>query len=320
MSTANSIPVVVRDIEVATPLIRQFSLARLDGGLLPAFSAGSHVIVRTGSESGAARNAYSLLGPPGDRTRYRIAVRRAETSRGGSRAMHERVGIGTRLDITPPVNLFPLDKRGRRHVLIAAGVGVTPFMAYLHELAASQAAFEMHYAVRSAEHAEYGHRAQAICPQQVRIYLRSNGNRIDPARILADQPLGTHVYVCGPTRLTEETLDAARRAGWPDNRVHVERFASPPGGEAFDVLLARSGMRVHVPPETSLLEALEAAGVEAPSLCRGGACGQCETTVLECDGRLVHHDIFLTQEERAAERKIMPCVSRAVGRLLTLDR
>ena len=68
----------------------------------------------------------------------------------------------------------------------------------------------------------------------------------------------------------------------------------------------------------SLLEALEQAGIAAPWLCRGGACGQCETDVIACDGTIDHHDHWLEPQERA--RKIMPCVSRFRGTLLTIDR
>ena len=69
-----------------------------------------------------------------------------------------------------------------------------------------------------------------------------------------------------------------------------------------------------------MLEAIETAGVDAPYLCRGGVCGQCETEVVDCDGRLLHFDHFLSDEDKASGRKVMPCVSRFEGRLLTLDR
>jgi ferredoxin len=69
----------------------------------------------------------------------------------------------------------------------------------------------------------------------------------------------------------------------------------------------------------TILEAAEAAGVDAPYLCRGGACGQCETAVISADGRLDHLDHYLTEEERAAAGKIMICVSRFHGRELVLD-
>ena len=62
------------------------------------------------------------------------------------------------------------------------------------------------------------------------------------------------------------------------------------------------------------------AGVDAPYLCRGGACGQCETNVHKCEGTILHRDHWLTPEEHAANRKIMPCVSRFEGKTLVIDR
>ena len=67
------------------------------------------------------------------------------------------------------------------------------------------------------------------------------------------------------------------------------------------------------------LEAIEEAGIDAPYMCRGGACGQCETAVVGCDGELQHNDVFLTEEERAEGKKIMVCVSRFKGKTLALD-
>ena len=84
--------------------------------------------------------------------------------------------------------------------------------------------------------------------------------------------------------------------------------------------LARSGRKITVGAHQSLLEAMEAAQVEAPWLCRGGACGQCETAVLSCKGQIDHHDHFLSEAEKAAQGAIMPCVSRFHGEELILDR
>ena len=68
-----------------------------------------------------------------------------------------------------------------------------------------------------------------------------------------------------------------------------------------------------------MLEAIESAGVDAPYLCRGGACGQCETRVIACDGTLLHNDHYLTEAEKASGAKVMPCVSRFEGKELVLD-
>ena len=74
-----------------------------------------------------------------------------------------------------------------------------------------------------------------------------------------------------------------------------------------------------VSPDLSLLEAIEQQDVDAPYLCRGGACGQCELEVLGAEGELIHHDLYLSADERASGKKIMPCVSRLKGGCLTLN-
>jgi ferredoxin len=131
--------------------------------------------------------------------------------------------------------------------------------------------------------------------------------------------MGTHLYVCGPAGMIESAMARAQELGWPPQTLHHERFAAPAVGRPYDVELARSGRTVRVGADQSMLEAIEASGVDAPYLCRGGACGQCETRVLACDGALLHADHFLTPEEKASGAKVMLCVSRFSGRSLVLD-
>ena len=177
----------------------------------------------------------------------------------------------------------------------------------------------MHYAARSRDEAAYGAELETRYGSRVRLYHSEHGERLPLPAVLADQPLGTHVYVCGPTRMIEDVMQTAASCGWPEQVVHCERFAAPPGGEPFEVRLSRSNISVRVGAHQSMLEAIEAAGVLAPSLCRGGACGQCEAAVLACNGTLLHHDHCLSAAARAAGRKVMPCVSRFAGSTLVLD-
>jgi ferredoxin len=105
--------------------------------------------------------------------------------------------------------------------------------------------------------------------------------------------------------------------GWPDSLIHFEAFAAPEPGEPFKAQLTHSGKTVDVAADESLLEALEREGVKVPNLCRAGVCGQCRTAVLE--GDVEHRDDFLSNDERSSGSCIMPCVSRAAGKHLTLD-
>jgi len=86
------------------------------------------------------------------------------------------------------------------------------------------------------------------------------------------------------------------------------------------VTLAVSDKTIRVDEQQSLLEAIEAAGVDPPYLCRGGVCGQCETNVVSYDGKFIHNDHWLSEEDHRSGCKIMPCVSRFEGRSLVLER
>lgn len=319
MSGGARIRVRVAEIETVARGIKRFRFVPADGTALPLFSGGSHVVVMMGQGAGIHQNPYSLMGSPGDGSSYQISVLRTEISRGGSHFMHDAVAVGTELTIGHPVNLFPIDHRGRKHLLIAGGIGITPFVAMAEQLSLTGAPFELHYCVRDAGRCAYGDRLAGAYGGRVRLYRDDAGEALPLDRLLDHQPLGTHLYVCGPGPMIDWVLGRARAAGWPGENLHAERFLAPPPGDPFTLRLARSGRSVAVGAHQSVLEAVEAAGVDAPFLCRGGACGQCETAVVSCDGALVHNDIYLTPEERGSGRKIMICVSRLKGRELVVD-
>ncbi len=311
----DSIAVRVAAIEPVAPLIREFRLEAVEGGL-PPFSPGSHIQVAMPGEVREIRNAYSLCSDPADTTGYTIAVRLQENSRGGSQFMHTRVRVGDRLSITPPANFFAPVWQARKHLLVAGGVGITPFISYLHELERQNAEFELHHLYRGTQTGAYCARLQQLGTKYFG-YDSDNEVFCDLNQLLSNREPGTHVYICGPEPLIEGVCATARELGWPDSLIHYEAFAAPEPGEPFKAQLARSGKAVEVGSDESLLEALEREGVTVPNLCRGGVCGQCATQVV--DGAVEHRDDFLSADEKASGTCIMPCVSRAAGNHLTLD-
>lgn len=317
---APKIPVRVAEVVSVTPLIKRFRFVRRDGGPMPTFSGGAHVVVDMDDHGTRRLNPYSLMSDPADTSGYEISVRRDDAGRGGSRHLHDHVSAGMDMVISSPVNLFPLDARARKHLMIAGGIGITPFLSQIAALATLGGRFELHYSARGRDHAAYADDLTSRHPGKVRIYLDDQGQVIDLSRLLSGQPLGTHLYVCGPKGMIAWVRSTALAMGWPAHAVHSEEFLAPPVGLPFQVQLAATGRTLTVGPAQSLLEAIEAAGVDAPYLCRGGACGECETDVLGCDGRIDHNDHWLTDEQKAANRKIMPCVSRFAGSTLVLDR
>lgn len=315
----NAIEVRVEEIEDVAERIKRFRLAPMNGASLPHFSPGSNITVTMDAAERRIKNQYSLISSPEATDAYEISVLRVLDSRGGSEFMHTHVSAGDSLWINPPNNEFTLYDLAKKHLLIAGGIGITPFIPMTEHLSAQEADFELHYATRSEKRAAYSDLLRERYPDQLHTYQSSLGQRIQFNQLLADQPLGTHLYVCGPERMIDDVIELARQAGWPEENLHWEKFVGPPPGDPFDVTLAQSHLTVQVGAEESILEAVEDAGVEPDFGCRGGVCGRCETKVLRAEGEILHYDEFLTDQERQSCEQIMICMSRFKGNKLVLE-
>ena len=314
------IDVTVAEVVEVNDLVKRFRFIRSDGGEMPTFSGGAHTVVEMRDGDTTRLNPYSLMSDPRDRSSLMISVRRDDVGRGGSLFLHRHVKAGDKMRLSYPVNLFSLDLRARKHLMIAGGIGITPFLAQIAQVSAMHGQFELHYSVRSAALGSYADTLGQQYPYNVHIYHGDQGQAINLEGLLAGQPLGTHLYVCGPKGMIAWVLKTATTLGWPGAAVHSEEFLVPQSGQPFTVTIARTGKTIHVGEQQSLLEAIEGAGVDAPSLCRGGACGQCETEVVSYDGQFIHRDHWLTDDQKVCGNKIMPCVSRFEGRSLVIDR
>jgi dimethylamine monooxygenase subunit B len=317
---APRLDVTVTEVVEVNPLIKRFRFERADGGEMPHFSGGSHVVVEMDDHGTRRMNPYSLMSDPSDTKGYEISVRRDEAGRGGSLFMHRHVVPGMRMQIGHPVNLFPAGCAGEEAPLPCGRHRDHAF--HVDDGAACAARRAVRIALFRAVRGAGGLCAPPADAyrERVHVYVDDKGQAIDLKTLLATQPLGTHLYVCGPKGMITWVKSTAQSMGWPSNTVHSEEFLAPPVGQPFEVELAASGKTIKVGAAQSILEAIEAAGVEAPYLCRGGACGQCETNVVRCDGHIHHHDHWLSDDEKASGTKIMPCVSRFEGKSLVLDR
>jgi len=300
--------------------ICSYELVREDGAPLPPFEAGAHIDVHL--DDGVVRQ-YSLCNAPGETHRYQIGVLRDGASRGGSLAMHERIEEGSRLRIGAPKNHFPLAE-AERSLLLAGGIGVTPLLAMAETLARRGAAFELHYCARSPQRAAFRERIRASAFAAHAHFHYDSGEaaqKLDLAGLLEAAGAATQLYVCGPQGFIDHVLGAARAMGWPAARLHVEYFGNAAletgGDRPFEVKLASSGKVVSVAAGQSVIEALAQQGVEIAYSCGEGVCGTCLTRVL--DGVPEHRDLYLTEEEQAANDQFTPCCSRARTPLLVLD-
>lgn len=312
---------LIRKAEVARDIL-SFELADPTGAALPAFSAGAHIDVMLAD--GLVRQ-YSLCNDPRETHRYVLGVLREPSSRGGSTAMHA-LREGALLDISEPRNHFPLAHDAAHSILLAGGIGVTPILCMAERLAHAGASFELHYCSREPQRAAFRERFDAphLEPHS-RLYFDTAPvhERLDLERVLAMPAADTHLYVCGPAGFIDFVLDATRRFGWRSGSVHREYFGAPAVKAAhdadgpFQVQLASSGRIVEVAATQSIAAALEQAGVAIATSCEQGVCGTCLTRVLA--GEPDHRDVYLTDEERAANAQLLPCCSRSKSPLLVLD-
>lgn len=320
MSGAEKITVRVTEKTELNDLVTRFRFEPVDGGLLPTFSGGAHTVVEMQDGAITRLNPYSLMSDPFDQSAYTISVRRDDEGRGGSLFLHKNVNVGDEMVISNPVNLFSLDLRAKKHLMIAGGIGITPFLAQIKQLDRAHGNWELHYACRSEALGSYVDYLTTTHPNDVNVYYDDQGQAIDLETLFDGQPLGTHIYVCGPKGMIDWVRGKAADLGWPREAVHYEEFLAPQPGKPFEVKLAVSNKVVQVDEQESLLEAMERVGVDAPYLCRGGACGMCETRVIDYTGNFIHRDHWLEDEEHSSGEKIMPCVSRFEGKTLVLDR
>lgn len=118
--------------------VRSFKLASDDGAGLPDALPGQHLVVRVRPRPDGApvtRN-YSLCGSPSTGS-YRIAVKREHDGIASS-FLHDRAHVGDGLEASAPRGSFVLEQSALPVVLMSAGVGVTPLLAMLQSLAASE--------------------------------------------------------------------------------------------------------------------------------------------------------------------------------------
>ncbi|MER7761162.1 molybdopterin-dependent oxidoreductase [Streptomyces sp. NPDC097619] len=302
----------------AGPGVRALTLTPEDGGPLPDHRPGQHVTLRVavpGPDGPVLARSYSLTGAarePG-RTAYRLAVREVP---GGAVSGHLHHGLrpGDRIGLDAPAGGFviPTDTDAPV-VLIAGGIGITPFLCYLETLEAGGGTVPevvLHHGARnSADHPfreRLGELAAALPRLRVvRHYAdplpedrpgRDYEHRGFPSAAAVDPELiarRARFHLCGPEAMTESVTTGLRERGVPPFEVFSELFAPPrptadvPPDARFRVRFTRSGRELDwTAADGPLLGAAERAGIGLPSGCRVGQCESCVVPVAR--GRVQH--------------------------------
>jgi len=313
------IQAVVSKVEHLSGRIAKYEFSTLDGSPLPPWSAGAHIDVLVAP--GMMRQ-YSMSGDPANRTRYQVAVLREDEGRGGSLLMHRIFTEGRRVFISRPINHFELRATQGKSFLMGGGIGVTPMVAFAHALHREGRDFALHYSVSRPEDLAFaGDIGTFSWRNRATAHVSSEGTRADMTAIFANAGRDDQVYVCGPDAYMDAVLDAAAKAGIPDEQLHREYFSVPeqPDYEnfAFELLLARSGRRIPVRADETASDALIAHGYSVDVKCSDGLCGVCQCGVVA--GEVEHRDFVLSAKQRKSQ--IILCQSRAAekGGVIEID-
>jgi ferredoxin-NADP reductase len=314
-----------------------------EGEVLPKPKAGQYITVRVaGAGDPPPVRSYSLSSSP-DAETYRISVKREPTGT-VSAYLHSQLRPGSVLDVAAPRGEFLLDDDGTPLLLISAGIGVTPVLAMLHQLAGTRTGREVwwiHTARDAQQHAfaqEAHQLLRSMAHGHERIFYTSpdaeppsgipvlRGRPTLAALAGLGLPADASAYLCGPTSFLDDMRKALGELGIAPARVRTELFGARapinpgltgvrrrnphqpagPEGTGPQVSFARSGLAVRwAERHGSLLDLADACDVPTRYSCRTGVCHTCVTPLLA--GEFSYSPEPL---ERPAEGTVLVCCAQ----------
>lgn len=296
-------PLHVRKVVPETATVSSIYLTAPDGSPPPDARAGQYLTLRV---AGAVRS-YSLSSAT-DADGYRISVKREGRVSG---YLTDSVRPGAVLDVAAPRGDFVLANGSGPVLLVSAGIGVTPVLAMLHQLAASGSDRDiwwLHSAREPHEHAlaAEAHALLASLPHaREHVFYSATAGRLteDVLRTLAI-PANASAYVCGPASFMADMRNALTALGADPAAIHTELFEAlpainpgitgrasrpphqPPGpaGTGPLVTFARSGITAPFGDDRrSVLDLADVCDVPTRWSCRTGVCHTCVTPLLSGD-------------------------------------
>ncbi|MFD5420893.1 molybdopterin-dependent oxidoreductase [Streptomyces sp. NPDC127069] len=321
-----------------SPGVRGLRLAPQDGGPLPDYRPGQHLTVRAENPDGTPQGpshgrSYSLIGPAleADRRGYGIAVRKVP---GGafSTWLHEEMTAGARLHVTSPAGLFAIPTHTDNPVvLLAGGIGVTPFLGYLETLAATGGTVPevvLHFGNGNSADHPFKERLRDLARRVPALTIVNHyaapaptdmpGRDYDRDGFIGVDDLDptlferrARFYLCGPQPMMDALTSALHAHGVPPFEVFSEKFrparreVTVPDDAAYTVTFARSGRSALWRKGDGVLLALgEAVGIDMPKGCRVGQCESCACTLLK--GTATH---LVSPSEDFPESQVLTCQS-----------
>ncbi|BFV56167.1 phenylacetate-CoA oxygenase/reductase subunit PaaK [Kitasatospora sp. CMC57] len=312
-----------------------------------AFRPGQTLTLRRIVDGVDERRSYSICAPVGGP--LRIAVREVP---GGlfSRWLVRDARVGETVEVMPPVGLFTPDLTvPGRHVLLAAGSGITPMLSIAASvLADGESEVVLVYGNRSSDTVMFADELADLKDthlerfQLLHVLSRETrdaellSGRLDPERVralfgaLLDVSEVDHWWLCGPYGMVVGAKELLAELGVPADRVHqelfhaedepvAERAPEEPDGERSEVTVVLDGRSgtLALPRDRSILDGAQRARPDLPFACKGGVCGTCRALVTE--GEVEMRRNFALEEKELAAGYVLTCQARPLSDRVTVD-
>lgn len=274
---------------------------------------GSHIDLWVTVFGAQVRRSYSVVATSDDGLLLTISVLKSPQSRGGSIAMHA-LEVGDEIELTQPLQNFPLRIGAPKYVLLAGGIGITALVNMARVLKGLHADYRLIFAGRSRPAMAYLAELQREHGDRLEVHVADENSFVQVEELVASLDAATELYLCGPIRL----MDSVRRTwlasplSYPNLRFETFGNSGWFDPEEFIVKVPSLGISTTVAAGQSMLEALEGAGADMMFDCRKGECGLCEVRIVELEGSIDHRDVFYSAHQQQAAYKMSCCVSRAV--------
>jgi ferredoxin-NADP reductase/uncharacterized protein YcbX len=325
----------VTEIENSSHTVRSFWIKDqlAADGIAPACQAGQHIRLHAIGTDGGKWRSYTVSGTRSDSS-LRVSIKR-DLQGSCSPWLHDNLNVGSSVVFSGPFGEFTLQDKPLEHVtLLSAGIGITPMVAMLKQLASEQPATPLHmvHVARNSQElalwSEVLHGIQNMPHAKVELYLSEEATpsaqtlyaftAAEPdlqqvARTVAQHP--TRAFICGPAGFTRHAITSLHQAGVPASHIHHESFASPktnaglqtkpPLPGPFTVHFAHSKQSaIWTEASGSLLDLAESCGIALAANCRSGACISCKQTLQS--GSVAYTTEPLTG---TAEQSVLMCCS-----------
>ena len=317
------------------------------------FNPGQYLTLRTTMDGEEVRRSYSICSGPDD-GELRIAVKKVDGGAFSSWAADE-LKAGDELDVMTPTGRFgvaPAPDEARLYAGFAAGSGITPILSIVKGVLAREpkSQFFLFYGNRTTSGMMFLEALEELKDrylQRLSLFHVISGEeqdlpilhgRLDGGKVrvllrsLVPAETVDHVFICGPTGMSEDIEATCREIGIAEDRIHVERFVSGLGGKPrpnrvvpasappkAHAALIIDGKRREVPVAEgeAILDAALRAGLDLPFACKGGMCSTCRAKLVEGEAAMDVNYSLEPWELKAGF--ILTCQAKPVSEKLVVD-